>query len=46
MGVRAWNLEARLARLARRRHAVVTRQELLALGFTPKMIERRIASGC
>ena len=43
--MQTWKLEAALADLARRRHGAVTRDELLALGFTPKMIESRIAMG-
>ena len=31
--------------LARRQHGVVTRRQLLALGFTSKQIERRMATG-
>lgn len=37
--------DVRLARLASRRHGVVSRDELIALGFDRGMISRRVASG-
>jgi len=36
---------ARAWALARRQHGVITRRDLLALGFSPKAIEHRLARG-
>jgi hypothetical protein len=38
LGVRAW-------RLAKRQHGVVARWQLIAIGFTSRQIEHRVANG-
>ena len=45
MGVKNGTVEERLARLASRRHGLVTRRQLLAAAISRKEIERRIRSG-
>lgn len=45
MGVQSSTAEKLVARIASRAHGVVTRDELLTAGLTPKQIERRIAKG-
>jgi hypothetical protein len=43
--MRSRNLDRALESLGRRQHGVFRRGQALALGFTPHMVERRLASG-